>query len=887
MISYGSKKDPLAELGALLSEFKTVTTSLSQQNKVLERLAFRSMYSREGSIEKAESSTFAWMVEEISQLSSDESDLPSGPQDNSDESDWQRYHYEKEKTRQEDLRQCTRQEFLTWLNSGRHIFHISGKAGSGKSTLMKFLAKSSRVKKELESWARGNPLIFVRFFFWNSGDAEQMSLEGLYRSLLFQICRQKPDLIPRLFPDTWRDESLGAAPIHFDEVKEAFNRLIQEASTSESYFCFFIDGLDEMEGDEIDHWRISHELQSWTAKANNFKLCVSSRPHIPFVQSFANDLNYQISIHELTREDIFKFTTAMFEKDPNFYRIKDTYQDLAIEIVNASDGVFLWARLAVRSLLKAVGYRASEKDLKRKLQLLPKGLDELFDQILGSIDPDDQPLSDQLFLLTTVDICRWKPIVRNAIVYSWLEDLDDPGFPYNLPMVSCTETEIDERLDRVSCLLDRLSRGILEMSRKRSREGDGHDYFSFEIQFLHRSARDYIVNTRKAQMQARMPKFDAIRGTFRLWLAELKFALPTLHDYRPRVWGKFGGEGGAIRKAVTSLFAVMGNAHQKRGYDISPRFLEEASRTIEHHARATEKRTKIPPADETSKFKGHIWGENSERIGRMRLLIRGSNHSPDFLCEVVGHGLQQFLSPDLMTRLKQQNLASGPNLLLVAAQSNGLELVKQLLHEGRTPREMVPMEPIRPFDDNWEEMMAIPSSKAANSVWVIFLYILAEGFFLGIKDLKGRFLGCLEEFLLCNVDRDVQFVVRVLPSFGEIDEQASGRSETRESIWLDKGETDERVVFDLLELLELVDPSNIEALRARFSDNTTQGDRSEVVPVCGDTIIYQRGSISKTLEAIVAAGKFDQSRAYSFCLCLESVITPSERLDAPFAFRVS
>jgi hypothetical protein len=883
-----SKEGPLAELGALLSEFQSVTTSLSHQNKVLERLAFKSMYSREGSIEKAESSTFGWMVDEVAQPTIDQSDLPAGPQDNSDERVQQRKDYEKEKLKQEALRQSTRQEFLTWLNSGRHIFHISGKAGSGKSTLMKFLAKSSRVKRELESWACGHPLIFVRFFFWNSGDAEQMSLEGLYRSLLFETCRQKPDLIPRLFPEIWQDKSLVAAPIHFDEVKEAFNRLIQEASSSESYFCFFIDGLDEIDGDEIDHWRISHDLQSWTAQANNFKLCVSSRPHIPFVQSFANDLNHQISIHELTREDILKFTMAMFEKDPNFLRIKDTYRDLAIETVNASDGVFLWARLAVRSLLKSVGYQASEKDLKRKLQLLPKGLDELFDQILGSIDPDDQPLSDQLFLLTTANFCAWKPIVQNAIAYSWLEDLDDPGFPDEFPMVSCTETEIDERLERVSCLLDRLSRGILEMSRKRSREKDGHDYFSFEVQFLHRSARDYIVDTRKAQMQARMPDFEVIPGIFRLLLAELKFALPTLHDYRPRVWGKFGGEGGAIRVAVHKLFTVMESAHKNCGYDVPSRFFEEASHIIQHHARATAEGIEIPPADETSEFKGYIWGENLQRVGRMWLTIRESNHSPDFLCEVVCRGLQQFLSLDLMRQLKQQNLISGPNLLLVAAQSSSLKLVQQLLHEGRTPTEMVPMEPIRPFDNNWEEMKTIPASQAAKSVWIIFLYRLVEAFFLGyLKRSKDQYLECLEEFLLCNVDCNVQFVVRIFPSFGEFDKQGSDIGDTWEDRSQDKGETDERVVFDLLEFLELVGPSNIEAFRAKVSGKRAQGDQSEVVPVCGPTIIHQRGSISKTLEAIVAAGKFSQTRAYALCLVLESVITPSERLDTPFAFRIS
>ncbi|KAL2782621.1 hypothetical protein BJX66DRAFT_172511 [Aspergillus keveii] len=540
----------LQELSASLSEFQSVTTLLSHQNKVLQRLAFPSMYSREGSIERAESNTFAWMVDEGCEPASDlgRSDIATGEENHDRIQHWRTYA--KDKTKQEGLRERVRAKFLTWLNSGRYVFHISGKAGSGKSTLMKFLAQSPRVRKELEAWSGGSPLIFVRFFFWNSGDATQMSLEGLYRTLLFETCRQKPDMIPHLFLEIWRDSSLASAPLHFDEVKLASHRLIQQGSSSESYFCFFIDGLDEFEGDEVDYWRLSQDLQSWISHAKNIKLCVSSRPHIPFVRSFGQDVNHQNSIHELTWLDISEFTLAMFEKDPNFHRIKDTYKELTTELVNASDGVFLWARMAVRSLLKGLGYQVSQKELRRKLQLLPKGLDGLFDQILSSIDPDDQHLSDQLFLLTTPNFCLWQPVVQNAIAYSWLEDLDDPTFPFANAMSPYTEQEIDERLEGVRSLLDRLSRGLLEMSPKRPREKDGHDYFTHQVQFLHRSARDYIVNTRKSQMEAGIPGFDVLSRILRLLLAELKFALPTLHDNRPRVQGVHGVQGGTIRIAV-------------------------------------------------------------------------------------------------------------------------------------------------------------------------------------------------------------------------------------------------------------------------------------------------------------------------------------------------
>ncbi|KAL4864786.1 hypothetical protein BDV12DRAFT_200774 [Aspergillus spectabilis] len=239
-----------------------------------------------------------------------------------------------------------------------------------------------------------------------------------------------------------------------------------------------------------------------------------------------------------------------------------------------------------------------------------------------------------------------------------------------------------------------------------------------------------------------------------------------------------------------------------------------------------------------------------------------------------------------MRHLKQQNVISGPNLLLAAARSNDLELVQHLLHEGRTPKEMVPLEPICSFDRNWEDSTTIPASQAANSVWLIFLYCFVEKFFLGALtgDAKAQCIGCLNEFLQYNVDRDARFVARIFPSFGDIDKQVDDKREPWEEMWEDKGEADERVVLDLVEFLELVGASNMEALSEKLK---AQEGQLEVTPICGPTIVHQRGSLSKTLEAIVAAGKFSRTRAYGLCLCLESVITSSERLDIPFAFRIS
>jgi hypothetical protein len=43
--------------------------------------------------------------------------------------------------------------FMKWLSGGKGTFHIAGKLGSGKSTLMKFLCDHPCTKAKLERWA--------------------------------------------------------------------------------------------------------------------------------------------------------------------------------------------------------------------------------------------------------------------------------------------------------------------------------------------------------------------------------------------------------------------------------------------------------------------------------------------------------------------------------------------------------------------------------------------------------------------------------------------------------------------------------------------------------------------------------------------------------------
>ncbi|KAK3373067.1 hypothetical protein B0T24DRAFT_702432 [Lasiosphaeria ovina] len=209
---------------------------------------------------------------------------------------------------------CTtkRQEWETWLRERHGVFHISGKAGSGKSTLMKLVSNDQGTAKMLEQWSGDRALVSA--YFWNSDSELQISLRGLYRAILFLVLCQCPNLILQAFHDQWeklsepsamsQSQSLEAILFRPQHIKAAFDVLMElPVQSDSSAFCFFIDGLDEYEAHAFDHKRLAAQLRDW-AKASYIKLSVSSRPHAEFTDTFSPA--QPIRLHELTAYDMHR-----------------------------------------------------------------------------------------------------------------------------------------------------------------------------------------------------------------------------------------------------------------------------------------------------------------------------------------------------------------------------------------------------------------------------------------------------------------------------------------------------------------------------------------------------------------------------------------------------
>jgi hypothetical protein len=254
------------------------------QERILDILWFRTMTAREDEIKPAYAKTLDWALEP-----------PEG------NGQW------------DDLSE--------WLTSGEGIYWVSGKAGSGKSTLMKRLSRHPRTRELLSGWASGGSFNLVSFFFWNLGAPEQKTQEGLSRSLLHQILTRHPSLIREALPGMWKELKRTDKDVSLPsptETRHAFRVLASKASEL-GKFCFLIDGLGEFSGD----YRNAIDFIKELTRNAGLKAIVSSRPIPDCVAAFED--NPRLELHKLTRNDIITYVSDIIGRHKYMERLMNRY----------------------------------------------------------------------------------------------------------------------------------------------------------------------------------------------------------------------------------------------------------------------------------------------------------------------------------------------------------------------------------------------------------------------------------------------------------------------------------------------------------------------------------------------------------------------------------
>ena len=262
--------------------------------------------------------------------------------------------------------------FVEWLETGRGFYWINGKAGSGKSTLMSFVGQDIRLSEMLKVWSATEVVLMPRHYFWSGGQRLEKSVEGLLRSLLWQMLNDSPDLEPLQsgysdYRAAWTERRL----------RQLLQHTVQDITRSK-HLCFFIDGLDEYDGDQDG----LTDLLKGLVQNEKVKICLSSRPYRYFEHAFA--FTARLRLQDMTRGDIETFTLDKLQSIADVPA--QTVKQLTETILERAEGVFLWVSLAVRDLMRGLRNGDSPKQLEERLARLPDEIDKIYERMLDQIE---------------------------------------------------------------------------------------------------------------------------------------------------------------------------------------------------------------------------------------------------------------------------------------------------------------------------------------------------------------------------------------------------------------------------------------------------------------------------------------------------------------------
>ena len=252
---------------------------------------------------------------------------------------------------------------------------MSGKLGSGKSTLMTHILDNQRTKQLLSTLVGTCELHLLSYFCWRPGVVLQRSAQGLLRNLLYQLVQRIPDFARTVLDDS--STRNGTTPIWTQRrLVEVLVRVLLAGRTSR--FRIFIDGIDECDDEDIEDFLRTISVLS---NHDNFKLCVSSRPEARLSSTFSN-CPY-LRLEELNQLDIFDYVRDSLRG----YSSDDAGVETMTELIlRRAEGVFLCAALVIQSVLRGLASGDDKQLLLQRIHDTPNEMDAFFSHMLSKVE---------------------------------------------------------------------------------------------------------------------------------------------------------------------------------------------------------------------------------------------------------------------------------------------------------------------------------------------------------------------------------------------------------------------------------------------------------------------------------------------------------------------
>ncbi|KAJ4038308.1 hypothetical protein NW756_008558 [Fusarium oxysporum] len=371
-------------------------------------------------------------------------------------------------------------ELQTWDQNPPHLLWISAPPGMGKTFM------SIHLSKHFEAISKENSGVATIFFFCDSKVESRNTAVSILRSLMHQLISHQPSLINTIIPQ-WKQQSQRLfQETSFGALWKLFEDMIAK-SEFKTIYCV-IDALDECEANSLSLLLRKFERLSRGHLGSSPKLrliCLSRRYPENIPEALLLFAKMELDSMTARKEDINQFITSQLQELAQKKRLsREMWSSLEQTFRKKSEGTFLWISFMAQDLQKQ-----RLLDFEASLEMLPAGLDAVYDRILQNIDFEKREMIR--------GILYWVLVAKS---------------PFTIPQL-CEAVDIEPQgfLTRENVCIELIKScgHLLQIKYKRHRS-----YTKQTVTFLHQSAKDYLMESER-----------------KLGLQILGFALPQLHEH--------------------------------------------------------------------------------------------------------------------------------------------------------------------------------------------------------------------------------------------------------------------------------------------------------------------------------------------------------------------
>ncbi|KAK5123817.1 hypothetical protein LTR85_002453 [Meristemomyces frigidus] len=263
--------------------------------------------------------------------------------------------------------------YTQWYATKGSRLWIHGKAGCCKTVLC------STIMKDVESLISQDPSCKPVKFFFTFSDSRKQTYRSLLLSLVTQLSRRY-----------YLDPGLAKA---YDDRRQPPNDVLEAIVISlvEKYarvFCI-VDALDESGYGVEGRQAVIDGLETLLDQLQGVSFLATSRPEddIKFVMRRLSAESATIDKHAVDI-DISRYVEYRLARSTLARMSSPLKQKVISTLSEKADGMFRWAYCQIRSIESLRNF--DEVMVMKKLQSLPKDLDETYERMLLSVDEDEQ-----------------------------------------------------------------------------------------------------------------------------------------------------------------------------------------------------------------------------------------------------------------------------------------------------------------------------------------------------------------------------------------------------------------------------------------------------------------------------------------------------------------